>query len=118
MLDRATLGERLQAALELRDLTQGQLAHKARVRQGSISMIISGARKAPRVDTLAALAVALDVSLDWLMGLPRRDKEVLQPDEDALLHLYRQIASPTVRRTVLDIVRGQLAVDRELRRER
>jgi transcriptional regulator with XRE-family HTH domain len=114
-----TLGERIAAIMERRHLSQEQVhlkvsllqrqaQLKARVTQGHLSMILRGERKNPSVFTIAALAQALDVSIDWLVGLPKRDPTELDPDEADLLALYRQIKSPELRRLALSGVRNAL----------
>ena len=60
--------DRLKAARELRELSQGDLAVKANLPPTSISHFESGSRK-PSFDNLRRLAVALEVSTDYLMGL-------------------------------------------------
>lgn len=85
------LGLRLQEALDVRGFTQGQLELKAGVTQQHISMIITGERKSPGIEKLAAIARALDVSLDWLAFGRTRDPAVLTPDEDELLRAYRTL---------------------------
>lgn len=82
--------ERLIGAMELRGMTQKQLALKAHVSGGHISRILS-AEKEPGVKIAAQLAAALDVSLDWLCGLPERTPGALAPDEDELLKLYQEL---------------------------
>jgi transcriptional regulator with XRE-family HTH domain len=99
-----SLGERLQSILEQRGLTQGQLALKSKVPQSHISMIINEQRT-PGIDVAVKLARALDVSLDWLAGLPPREKSVLTPDEEELLRLYRALET-NMRATLLDVARS------------
>ena len=78
----------LRHALTIKGWSQGQLAHKAKVSQGHISMILREER-GPSISIAIALARALDVSLDWLAGLPKRNPNELEPDETELLRLYR-----------------------------
>lgn len=59
--------QRLQAARELRKLTQGQLATAAGLPPSSVSHFESGARK-PSFDNLKRLASALAVTTDYLLG--------------------------------------------------
>lgn len=59
--------KRLQAARELRKLTQGQLATAAGLPSSSVSHFESGARK-PSFDNLKRLAGALAVTTDYLLG--------------------------------------------------
>jgi len=58
---------RLQAARELRKLTQSQLAATAGLPPSSVSHFEAGARK-PSFDTLKRLASALAVTTDYLLG--------------------------------------------------
>ena len=83
-------GQRLDQVLTSRQLTQGQLSTYSGVGQSHISQIIRGL-KTPRLDVAMALARALDVSLDWLAGLPPREPGVLQPDEEELVKAYRAL---------------------------
>ena len=84
------MGARIQMALELKGFSQGQLAHKSGVNQSHISMILAG-KRSPGTDKLIAIARALDVSLDWLAGLPPRTPGELAPDEEDLLTAYRTL---------------------------
>jgi transcriptional regulator with XRE-family HTH domain len=59
--------ERLKAARELRGLKQAELASKAGLPPASVSHFESGPRK-PSFDNLKALATALDVTTDYLLG--------------------------------------------------
>lgn len=97
-------GQRISSALEFREWTQGQLSLRSGVGQSHISQILRE-RKMPRLDIAAALARALDVSLDWLAGLPERHPEALAPDEAELLRLYRQL-NKTDRGIVIGLARN------------
>jgi transcriptional regulator with XRE-family HTH domain len=59
--------ERLFAAREKRDLSQGQLAKRAGFQASAISHFETGTRK-PSFDNLRRLADALDVTTDYLLG--------------------------------------------------
>ena len=59
--------ERLQAARELRKMSQSQLAIAAGLPPSSVSHFEAGARK-PSFDNLKRLAVALSVTTDFLLG--------------------------------------------------
>jgi transcriptional regulator with XRE-family HTH domain len=59
--------ERLKKARDLRGLSQAQLAAKAGLPPASVSHFESGPRK-PSFDNLKALASALDVTTDYLLG--------------------------------------------------
>lgn len=71
--------ERLTRARTERKLTKTALGRRVGVTHVSIFEFESG-RKVPSVDTLIALAQALDVSLDWLCGLPSRPPLSQEPD--------------------------------------
>lgn len=48
-------------------LSQSELARRAGIRQGVLSYIENGRTKHPRVDTLAAIAAALGVTIEDLI---------------------------------------------------
>jgi transcriptional regulator with XRE-family HTH domain len=56
------LSSRIQYLRESRDLTQSELAEKAKVSQSTIAQIESGVKK-PSIETLESVANALDVTL-------------------------------------------------------
>lgn len=97
-----TVGERLQALMELRNISQNMLALRSGVKQTTISGIINGS--APRLDTAAALADALGVSLDWLAGRQVKDSgATLTPQEERLLQVFRQF-DPEEQALALDLI--------------
>ena len=59
--------ERLRAARELREMNQGQLAHRAKLQPSAVSHFETGARK-PSFDNLKRLADALSVTTYYLLG--------------------------------------------------
>lgn len=83
--------ERLKAARELRDLSQSDLASRARMPPSSIAHFESGSRK-PSFDTLRKLANALEVTTDYLLG--RTDDPALAGSGDPL---YRDVGKLTTR---------------------
>ena len=68
-IDMHALGKRLKLARVERDLTIQQLSALSGVGINQISRLENGDKPGVRVDTLAALAVPLTVSLDHLVGL-------------------------------------------------
>ena len=62
-------GERVSLARQAKGLTQAALERRCDMAKTWVSQIERGARL-PSVPTLAALCAELDVSADWLMGLP------------------------------------------------
>jgi transcriptional regulator with XRE-family HTH domain len=59
--------ERLQAARELRKLSQSELANKSGLQPSAISHFETG-RRAPSFDNLKVLSSALGVTTDYLIG--------------------------------------------------
>jgi transcriptional regulator with XRE-family HTH domain len=59
--------ERLRRARELRQLSQAELATRARLQPSAVSHFETGARR-PSFDNLRRLADALQVSTDYLVG--------------------------------------------------
>lgn len=59
-----TLGQRLRAAREAKQISQQELARRAGVSSGAIGNLEAGSRKSPR--NLLAIAAALGVSPHWL----------------------------------------------------
>jgi transcriptional regulator with XRE-family HTH domain len=68
---RPRIGVRLRAARELRGWTREALAYHAGVSWAAIAQIESGRRVDVRLNTLDALASALEVSVDFLLGHDR-----------------------------------------------
>ncbi|MDH3228290.1 MAG: helix-turn-helix domain-containing protein [Alphaproteobacteria bacterium] len=73
---------RLLEALDRIGMTRAALARATGVDRSTLSQLLSPANdRLPRADTVAAIAFALRVSLDWLLGLSQEDKlgaDVLQ----------------------------------------
>jgi transcriptional regulator with XRE-family HTH domain len=67
-VDMHVLGKRLKLARVAHDLTIQQLSALSGVGINQISRLENGEKPGVRVDTLAALAVPLEVSLDHLIG--------------------------------------------------
>jgi len=59
--------ERLQAARQLRELSQSELAAKTGLQPSAISHFETG-RRAPSFDNLKVLSTALEVTTDYLLG--------------------------------------------------
>lgn len=102
---RKLLGARIAQLLDTRGWTQGQLELKSGIKQGHISMIVTGQRM-PRLDVAAALAVALETSIDWLAGLPPRTPGELTPYEDEMLTEFRALGSDEARRHILTVIKS------------
>ena len=59
--------DRLKRARELRQMSQGDLAKKAKLQPSAVSHFETGSRK-PSFENLSKLADALEVSTDYLLG--------------------------------------------------
>ncbi len=93
---------RLREARELRDLSQSELAERAKLQPSAISHFESGTRK-PSFDNLKRLANALEVTTDFLLGRSKspgthgntadplyRDVENLTADDREILRGFIQ----------------------------
>jgi len=98
------LSYRLREAMDIRKKTQEKLAAETNVSQSHISRILNGERE-PTVDIAMRLAYALDVSLDWLCGMPPAPDAMLAPDEGELLDSYRAIEGKAARTIALNVIR-------------
>jgi FMN phosphatase YigB (HAD superfamily)/DNA-binding XRE family transcriptional regulator len=67
-MDEQGLGKRLQTARQAAGLTQQQLCHQANLSFSTLTKIERGAIKAPSIFTIQAIAGALGVGLDELIG--------------------------------------------------
>lgn len=68
-MEEMSFGERVQLMRRRRQMTQGDLAHVLGVAQTEIHRLEAGVVKNPHADRVVALARALHVSADWLLGL-------------------------------------------------
>jgi len=64
----STFGQRLKIAREEREWTQAQIAERSGVPAMMISHYETGVRANPSLATLKAIADALNVSIEWLLG--------------------------------------------------
>lgn len=68
MDNKKVVGQRISAALAMRDKKQKELAHAIGVTDNTISYFCSGSRT-PNLQLIVAIAKELDVSSDYLLGL-------------------------------------------------
>jgi transcriptional regulator with XRE-family HTH domain len=67
--------ERVQHVLSRTGLTYAAFARKARLDRSTLSQLLTGPMpRLPRAETLAAIANAAHVSVDWLLGLSQREE--------------------------------------------
>ena len=71
--------QRLKEALELSELNQSSLARSVGVDRSTISQLLSGINvRLPNAQVAAGCALALGVSVDWLLGLSERPERVAE----------------------------------------
>lgn len=66
-----TLAERIQFAMEMRGMTQADLARATGMSTAVIAQIVTGKTKDPLFGNVIKIAKALDVSLNYLAGWKR-----------------------------------------------
>ena len=64
----STLAERIQFAMDMRGMSQADLARATGIATSNIAYIVNGKVKDPRFDSVVRIARALDVSLEYLAG--------------------------------------------------
>ena len=74
MNDRDLFAEKLYKARMKANLSQAELGRKAELDSTYISHIESG-RWQPSIKNLKALCIALDISADWLLSIPKRGQK-------------------------------------------
>lgn len=104
--------ERLEQAMERAGTTRAGLARRIGVDRSTLSQILSPESvRLPRADTVAAMAAALQVSLDWLMGLSESNQlgaDILErapeisprrraPEDENLRRWYAEAAGYKIR---------------------
>lgn len=70
MVKASSIGDRIRALREFRDVTQEELAARAEVHVDTIRKLEQGQRQSARLTTLRAIAAALDTELERLLGSP------------------------------------------------
>lgn len=84
-----SIGDRIRSLREFRDVTQEQLATRAGVSVDTVRKLEQGVRQSARINTLRALARALDVQLERLVGQPTVTQQL--QDDGGLLELRNAI---------------------------
>ncbi len=93
------IGEKIVALRRKKDITQTELAKQINISRSVMNRIELGSR-AIRDDELRAIAIALEVSTDYLLGndtlnnkIDTQPEQVLSKDEWDLIHKYRQLSA-------------------------
>ena len=75
-----TIGEKIKFALEMRGMSQKELANKARLTEVTISRYINDLRT-PKASHIKTLCRALYVSADWLLGVKEENEQQTESKE-------------------------------------
>jgi len=90
------LGTRIRQARDERGWSQNELASRANIKQPTLQRIEAGLRLDPSIRTIAAIAGALDLSVDTLLahrvGTPAAKESVSRVTLDAIEELTRHVA--------------------------
>ncbi|MEU9707106.1 helix-turn-helix transcriptional regulator [Streptomyces sp. NPDC047967] len=87
-----SIGDRIRALREFRDITQETLADRAKVSVDTIRKLEQNVRESARINTLRRIARALDVQLERLVGQPTVTQQLT--DDGGLLALRDAIQDP------------------------
>jgi len=101
-MSNSSIGDRIRSLREFRDVTQEELAARAGVHVDTIRKLEQGQRQSARINTLRALARALDVQLERLVGQPTVTQQLT--DDGGLIALRDAIQD-------IDALPGVLADD-------
>lgn len=94
-----TFGDRLKKARDLRSMSQGELAERARMQPAAISHFETGARK-PSFDNLRRLAEALQVTSDYLLGRADDPEGHAATFDEPLFRDFKKVESETDRDSI------------------
>lgn len=92
-------GNRLKQLLDERGVSQKWLADAANTKEATISRYINGVNKSSRIDILANIATALNVTTDYLLGLSEtqtRDRPEYSAEERILISAFRKASDRDV----------------------
>jgi len=103
--------EKLSELMRMRDISGYALAEATKISRSHINGFLQGSHNKMTLENWIKIARVLDVSLDWLAGLPVRDKERLEPDEDELLRLWRKVRSGLIKETTFSTLRAAIALE-------
>lgn len=85
------LGTRIRGLRKARDLTQVELSEKAGIKQQTLSLVETGGIADPGTSTIKAIADALDVDMDYLLGRERFVDKKFPPQIFSLADIYERI---------------------------
>jgi SOS-response transcriptional repressor LexA len=103
------LSNRLRSAIVAMGLTQSAIAARARVPEDTLSRIITGETKDPRITTLVKLASVLNVTVGWLLG---ENTAPLTNAESEVLARAMEILEGRIRGRRFDVQPNAVAITR------
>lgn len=107
MYDTNTFAESCKRVIDQRGITQRQLAEQLGVTEATVSRYVTPAPKGrvPNLESLVALAQALNVSLDTLVGVEPPAAARQAPDIKILISVYEK-AAPEQREAIWSVFNG------------
>lgn len=91
-----TFRTRLTSAMERAEVSKAGLARRVGIDRSTLSQLFSAENdRLPRIETLAAIAATLQVSLDWLLGLSAEERTGAAILQDSLQFSLTPPQSPT-----------------------
>lgn len=106
----STFAERLKDSIDMRGVTQRWLAEKANTTEATISRYVKEVNNPAVLEIIANIAKALDVSVDYLVGVTNlpESKGSVSPEEKILLSCFNR-ASDDDRRVLWALLDKYLA---------
>ena len=95
--------ERLQEQIDQRHWSERMLAARSGVSKSHINAFLKGKIKDMTLGRWLKIAKTLNLSIDWLAGLPSRTPGALLPDEQELLRLYHDELDEVAREWLLEM---------------
>lgn len=91
----SVFSQRLQEALEMRGSSQKWLADSAQTTEATISRYVNGSTEPAILEIIKNIAIALDVSSDFLIGITNSPIRVadLSQEEKVLLSVWQRASS-------------------------
>lgn len=108
-------GTILKNLLDERGISQKWLADAAETKEATISRYVTGVNKSSRLDILANISRALNVSTDYLLGLTdvKQYKQELTSEERIIISCMRR-ASDRDKQIILSILEGYITPSEKL----
>ena len=100
------ISERLKEVLEIKQITLSELANISEIPYETLRNLYYEKSKNPRIETLRSICRSLDITMDYLTGLTKRDKREMD-----WIKLY-QNCEDDYRNTLLELVEEHLACGR------